>query len=102
MSFDNTQGITKITYESRVRCFCPMGDDWYSADVKVEAKSLLRIPDYCDLDAFVRELDAQKLILEDVCAKVWQKVKDETEGVVSVSVHSSDAVHSPVTVYKAG
>ena len=102
MAFDNIQGITEIKYASRVRCFCPLGDDWYSADVGIEVQLPDRIPDYCELDAFVRSMDSQKLILEDVCSNVWERVKQETRGVVRVSVSSSDAVHSPVTVVKAG
>ena len=101
-SFPNLQGITEINYRSRVRCYCPMGSDFYSADVAVQVNSPVNIPDYVEVDAFIRSLDGQSFILEDVCAIVWNKLKADTNGFVIVAVESSDAVHSPVSVKKAG
>lgn len=88
--------------DCRVKCFCPMGDDWYSANVSIEVKAPKTIPDYCDVETFLRrKVDGKPYILEDVCARVHRFVKKQTHGKVRVRVSSSDAVHPPVLVEKS-
>ena len=94
--------MTDIEMHGRVRCFCPMGNDWYSADVSIRVSEPRLIPDYCNVDSFLASLDGTERIIEDVCADVHGYIKAQTRGNVTVSVKSGDAVHLPVEVTIAG
>lgn len=100
MNFRNEQGVTRIEAVGRIKCFCPLGDDWYSGDVAVKVESPEMIPDYCDVDKMLAAIDGSERIIEDVCADVHSWFKDATHGRVSVSVSVCDSVHLPVVVTK--
>lgn len=95
-------GVTRIRLSGRVKCFCPLGDDWYSGDVDVVVDDPAFIPDYCDVDRMLATIDGNDYIIEEVCSEVHGWFKDVTRGTVSVSVRVSDSVHLPVVVTKEG
>ena len=101
MAFANEGKITDIEYWGRVRCYCPLGRDFYSADVVVSISDPQMIPDYCDLDAKLRKMDGKELTLEEACYRFFKFCRKQIKhGYLKVSVYSADATHSPVKVSK--
>ena len=99
--FYNKQGITEITFTQNIQCFCPLGNDWYTNHVEVNMIPDETIPDYCDVDDFLRGLAGKSLIIEDVVDAIYSYLCTNYKP-KSVRVQSSvdDAKHLPVTVVK--
>lgn len=96
--FENKQGIGKIKLDGRTHLFCPLGDDWYTANIHIEVSDPQTIPDYIDVTRFLEEMDGKSLIIEDVCKEVYVYMLGQTRGTIAVSVQVDDARHLPVTV----
>lgn len=99
--FENKQGITKIEFNQNIQCYCPLGSDWYTNHVHVSVIPNNVIPDYCDVDDFMRSLGGESLIIEDVVDKIFTYFISEY-GCLYVKVQSfvDDAKHLSVTVVK--
>ena len=99
--FENTQGISRISFTQNIQCFCPLGDDWYTNHLTVDMCPDKIIPDYCDVDNFTRGLSGKMLIIEDVVNAVYNYLYDNYKPKsVKVESHVNDAKHMPVTVIK--
>ena len=99
--FKNVQGISRVSFTQNVQCFCPLGDDWYTNHLTVKMQMGEIIPDYCDVDDFIRSISGRSLIIEDVVQQVYEYF-DNTCRPKSLYVESyvDDAKHLPVTVIK--
>ena len=101
---ENEYGVAQIDMSRNVRCYCPLGKDWYSAKVTMTIRNMTvctRIPNYCKVDEFISSLDGQKLILEEVAYKVKSfllELTNSEEHCIVVQVTSEDAVHLPVII----
>lgn len=98
--FKNKQGITEITMNGTTHLFCPLGNDFYTANTTITVSEPKMIPDYCDVTKFFEEIDGKSLIIEDVCKKVLKFVKKQTKNATSITVtiEVDDARHLPVSV----
>lgn len=102
MKFQNTQGITGIRMSTKVRAFCPMGNDWYCGNVTISMKPGDIIPDYVEVDTFIKTLDGSNNILEDIVAKVFNHcIEEYCPLALDVTCYADDAVHLPVAVTKS-
>ena len=100
--FENVQGITEIKINHSVQCYCPLGDDWYTNKILICMSGISTVPDYCDVDRFIRSISGGKLIIEDVVSKIYSYIMDECHPKkLSVSSHVDDAMHMPVSVIKS-
>ncbi len=101
MQFENKQGITEINMYQNIQAYCPLGDEYYTNEVSMHMTGMKVIPDYCDLDKFLRGLAGSKMIIEDVVATIFDKLDKDCQPehlVVTSLVH--DAIHLDVTVSK--
>lgn len=98
--FKNKQGITEITMYGKTHLYCPLGNDFYTANVTIIVDEPRMIPDYCDVTKFFEDIDGESLIIEDACKKVLKFVKKQTKKAVSITVNIDvdDARHVPVSV----
>ena len=98
----NSKGISLITFSSNVRCFCPMGGDYYTNQFDVTFVPDKYIPDYCDIDEFLKSnIQDSNLIIEDAVAKLFDWLVYMYNPVdLEVKSTVTDAVHLPVTVLK--
>lgn len=97
----NSQGISLITFSANVRCFCPMGNDYYTNQFDVSFVPDEFIPDYCDIDEFLDGMNDAQLIIEDAVNSVFEYMKNTYFPIhLEVSSTVTDAVHLPVTVTK--
>ena len=100
-TFKNTQGITTIELTQNIQSYCPLGNDYYTNQVYIRMDEMKTIPDFCELEKFLRGLSGEKLIIEDVVAKVFDKLdKEHNPKHLEVSSTVNDAVHFPVVVTK--
>lgn len=99
-AFENKQKIYSIVMEGRCRCFCPLGQDWYDAEVEVSFIPDKTIMDYCDVDKMFEALNGQELIIEDVVSKVCQWFEQFEPHDTCVKAVVKNATHLPVTVVK--
>ena len=53
--FKNEYGVSKIKYTQKCRCFCPIGKADYTNNFTVTITPKKWIPDYCEIDKFIRE-----------------------------------------------
>lgn len=104
MAFENSQGISRICMSRRFRAYCPLGKKWYSANVNIIVDNPTMIPDYCDVDRQIEELDGYNVIIEDAVSKIYQVIVDNCESASQFLVRCevSDAAHMPVVVEKRG
>lgn len=102
MRFENTYNVGSITNTHNIVCFCPLGNDFYSAEVKVTVERPKFIPDYLDTDAYIEKLAGGEHIIEDLTDNIAQHFLSETEADhVTVSAYVENAKHSPVEIIVA-
>ena len=76
--FKNEYGVSKIKYTQKCRCFCPIGKADYTNNFTVTITPKKWIPDYCEIDEFIREqLDGKSLVIEDAVCKLKQWLTGE-------------------------
>lgn len=99
---DNKFGITGITIHPTARCYCPLGNDWYTNQFEVSIVPSGIIPDYCEIDKFVGStINGSHIIIEEAVNMLYEVIKDTYEPVsLKVTSTVTDAAHSPVTVTK--
>ena len=100
-SFYNEQGISRIKMFGKVHCFCPLGGDWYDADIDVELSPADTIMDYCDVDKFFDSLNGDNLIIEDVVSRVFNYFCVYYPSDLSVTAKVDNGAHLPVEVTKS-
>lgn len=99
MRFENVYNVGTIRNIHNITCFCPLGKDFYSAEVEIMVERPKFIPDYLDTDAYVEELSGGEYIIEDLTDNIAQHFLSETEADhVTVSAYVENAKHSPVEV----
>lgn len=99
--FSNTQGISRIKFTQNVQCYCPLGDDWYTNHITVNMKLGDTVPDYCEIDDFIRSIAGQSLIIEDVINLIYTHLRDNYCPIeLCVESYVDDAKHLAVTVTK--
>ena len=98
----NEFGIKSITIESKAKCFCPLGKDWYTNKFTVDFEPGEFIPDYCEMDEWIdANINGKTLIIEAAVAMLYSYL-EETYRPAGLHVESfvEDARHSAVTVFK--
>lgn len=98
--FKNEQEITQIQFNKNIIMYCPIGEGHYLAKIKVEFTPDHIIMDYLDIDKFFKELEGQKLIIEDTVNKVFMELLKYEPMHLKVTVTAESNVHLPVTVIK--
>ena len=76
--FENRYGVRKIVYKQKCRCFCPIGKADYTNEFTVTMEPAEIIPDYCEIDKFIREcLEGESLVIEEAASKLKKKLVEE-------------------------
>ena len=98
--FDNTQGVTEIQMVGTTHLYCPLGNDFYTANTTITVSNPSKIPDYCDITKFFESIDGKELIIEDACRQIVDFIKGQTGNAqaVTITIEVDDARHLPVSV----
>lgn len=101
---ENKYKINDIEIEMRARCFCPLGQDWYTNQFEIEFQPDETIPDYCELDAFLKNnIDGKEYIIEEAVSVLFEHLEQQYKPVfLCVKSRVTDAAHSAVTVQRYG
>jgi len=102
MRLENTYGIKKIEIKAEAKCFCPLGQDWYTNHFLIEITPAKYIPDYCDIDEFIKEhINGEHLIIENAVAVLYEYIKEQySPEYCKITSYVDDATHSAVSVIK--
>ena len=99
--FEHTQGLSKISFNKTITVFCPLGNDYYTATIQIEFTPAKVLMDYLDEEAYFKELQGAKLIIEDVVKQVYDHYVTEYDPAqLTVTVYAENATHFPVSVTK--
>lgn len=101
MPVENNMNIGEIIYEDKLKCFCPLGKDYYHNNFVITINPSKMIPDYIILHEAIQELHCHELIIEDAVAKVLDIVKEYDPIKVIVKSVVTDAPHPKVTITKS-
>lgn len=98
----NDFGIKNITIESTAKCYCPLGNDWYTNQFTVDFIPGEFIPDYCELDNWIAaNINGKTMIIEDAVASLHKHLESTYfPAGLRVKSYVNDARHSTVTVCK--
>lgn len=99
MRFSNTYGVQRFENHHDIVCYCPLGKDYYSAEITVECVNPIFLPDYLETDKMVSSLSSKEYIIEELAHTIAGHFKAETEAEqVLVTAFVKNATHSPVEV----
>ena len=99
---ENTFGINDITIESKAKCYCPLGQDWYTNQFTVNFYPGRYIPDYCEMDNWITaNINGKSMIIEEAVARLYEYLRDTYMPIeLCVESYVDDAKHSAVTIHK--
>ena len=101
--FSNTMGITQITMQFELKCYCTIGKTLCTYRVQVELEPMGCIPDYLEVQESVNEMNYHWYTMEAACEEVYSRVQKQVANdykYMKVSIFCSDARHFPVEVVK--
>ena len=96
----NIYGVSDIKIKATAKCFCPLGQDWYTNHFEITFVPEEYIPDYCDIDSFIKEnINGKHFIIEEAVAKLYDFIKEEYQPYeLQIKSEVDDAAHSAVVV----
>lgn len=96
----NTQKISNITFNRSVQPFCPLGQDYYTAEIHVDFEVVDSYMDYIEFDKWIQGLGGASLTIEELAEAVFEKMKEFEPGYLRVVIDANSNKHFPVTVEK--
>jgi len=99
---ENVYGIKTINIKTRVRCYCPLGNDWYTCDCDIELHPNNFLPDYCEVDSWIEtNIDGKSFIVEEIVSLLYKYFNDNYQPKdCAIYCTVNDAKHSSVIVSK--
>lgn len=97
---ENKYGIKNITINPQAKCYCPLGQDWYTNQFTIDIDVAENIPDYVELDKWISgNINGKAFIIEEAVSELHKHIMN-TYKPYSCSIRSyvDDAAHSPVIV----
>lgn len=96
----NTQSISVIEADKRISLYCPIGKDYYTADVKIKFLPNAFYMDYIDLDQFLNNMSGLSLTIEEATEQIYNELQRYMPKKVSVSIEAFSNTHLKVIVTK--
>ena len=99
MELKNTYNISEISFEKEISAFCPIGKDYYQANIYVSIEPNENLFDFIDADRFVCSLAGKEAIVEKLVSDVFDYFKKYAKD-LTVTVDAKSNTHFPVSVTK--
>lgn len=96
----NTQSINLIEGDKRISLYCPIGEDYYTADIHFKFVPDQYYMDYIDLDKFICGLSGKNLTIEDAAETVHEELQKYSPLKSCVTIEADSNTHLHVTVAK--
>ena len=88
-SFPNTYGLKKITFEKKIHCYCRLGGDVYTNQIKAEFNPGDMVPDYVFLEkAIVERFEQTDSIIEEVLKGIKEIILNQCPNASEIKVES--------------
>ena len=97
---NNTQSITSIKAEKRISLFCPLGNDYYTADIYITFIPQNYYMDYIDLDKFLNNMGGMKLTIEEAIDMIYKELQRYKPLQTNVTIEAFSNTHLNVVVSK--
>jgi hypothetical protein len=97
---ENKEKISRVTFTMAICPFCPLGGDYYKAEITVQFDVEGSYPDYIEMDKAIQELGGQPLNIEQVAEAVYNIVDEFKPKSQKVSIYAESNTHFPVVVEK--
>ena len=98
----NTQHITAIEADKRINLYCPIGKDYYTADVLMKFMPDKHYMDYMSLDLFLNKLSGLSYTIEEAVEHIYNELQRYKPHSCSVAIKATSNTHLNVTVTKGG
>lgn len=97
----NRYGITAYEFEREIQAFCPLGQDYYTCNIKVNLNPGDELFDFCKVDGFIQSLSGSNVIIEELVEKVYAHLGKYSPKVLEVRGIAKSNTHFNVTVVKS-
>lgn len=97
---ENKQSISIIEADKRISLYCPIGKDYYTADVKIKFLPNAFYMDYIDLDKFLNSMSGFSLTIEEAVEKIYNELQRYMPKKASVTIEAFSNTHLHVIVTK--
>lgn len=99
---ENTMSITEVEVYGAVQCFCPIGKEYFNGEITVTMVPNQFIPDYIELEKFIRNLSGSSLLVEDCVCSIYEHIMDNyLPHKLKVECFTDSAAHYPVKVVRS-
>ena len=96
----NTQDISLIEADKRISLYCPIGEDYYTADIYIKFVPDSYYMDYIDLDKFLNKLSGLSLTIEEAAEKIYNELQRYEPHKTNVLINATSNTHLHVKVTK--
>lgn len=88
-----------IEADKRINLYCPIGKDYYTADVYITFLPNAFYMDYIDLDVFITKLSGMGLTIEDAAKAIYDELQRymPLKAKVTIEAYSNAHLHVKVT-----
>lgn len=95
----NTQKIALIEADKRLTLYCPIGEDYYTADIFIDFEPNEHYMDYIHLDGFLNDMSGKSLTIEDAAQEIYDELQryKPRKAVVKIEAFSNTHLHVIVT-----
>ena len=97
---ENIQKVTQIEASKRISLYCPIGKDYYTADIYIKFVPDRHYMDYIDLDVFLNKLGGKSLTIEDAANEIYKDLQQYNPLSTTVVIDASSNTHLNVRVTK--
>lgn len=96
----NIQSISLIEANKQISLYCPIGKDYYTANILIEFVPDAHYMDYIDLDVFINDMGGMSLTIEEAVDMVYKELQRYKPKKTKVSIVAFSNTHLNVTVTK--
>lgn len=98
---ENKEKISYINFKRTVQPYCPLGNDYYSAEIDVDFYPDQYYMDYCEVDEKIQSFGGMELTIEELINEVYNLLLEFNPKNLDVSVYGNSNKHFPVHVRKS-
>lgn len=99
LKIPNSQEISSIHFERTISPYCPMGADYYKAEIDVDFEGPYYM-DYIEMDKEIQAMGGAVLTIEELAKKVYDLMMQFEPEYLEVTIYAESNKHFPVIVTK--
>lgn len=97
---ENKEKVNSIEFVRSIQPYCPLGNDYYNAEIRVYLVPDKYYPDYCEADEAIKALSGKEYTIEQLAAEVFEIIQGFEPQSLTVEVEALSNTHFPVIVTK--